>query len=182
MKSINYFTELKKVYDQINHGKIEDFCKIINKKIVQKKTIFTCGNGGSAQSASHMVTDLNLLHPKKIKSVCLSDNKGLVTAIGNDFGYDKIFSHQLKKLATKGDILICLSCSGNSKNIINVIKTAKKIGVKTLSIVGFKGGKAKLYSDNCLHINSNDMQICEDVHMSICHYIAKKICKIIIKK
>jgi D-sedoheptulose 7-phosphate isomerase len=182
MKSLDYFLTLKKTLDKINHNEIEKVGKIISTVIKRNGNIFTCGNGGSAHNASHIITDFNLLYKKKINSFCLADNKGIITANANDYSYDEIFSNQLLKFAKKNDLLIVLSGSGNSKNILMALKVAKNIGCKTVAFLGFDGGKAKKLAQTVLHVRSHDMQICEDIHMMFGHILTKIIANMIVVK
>ena len=105
----------------------------------------------------------------------MCDNTGIITAYANDISYEDIFSFQLKKYATNKDLLICISSSGQSPNIIAALKQAKNMGVKTISFVGFSGGKAKVMSDYCIHIENNNYGVVEDVHQSIMHILAQYI-------
>lgn len=175
----SYFDEHEKVFNMINHKSIDNAIKLIKTYYKKNKNIFTCGNGGSAYNASHFVTDWNKMmfvnKNKKIKTYSLCDNIGILTAYGNDLSYEKIFSGQLGSIMRKGDLLICISGSGNSKNIIDAIRFAKKINCKTLALVGFDGGIAKKISDYNVHVPSFDMQICEDMHLMIGHMIMKSL-------
>ena len=174
-----YFRTHTEVFKKINIESIEHAIKIIKAHFKKKKKIFTCGNGGSAYNASHYVTDWNKMlsvkQNKKIKTFSLCDNIGIVTAFANDLSYEKIFSGQLASLMEKGDLLICISGSGNSRNIISAINFAKKKNCKTLSFVGFDGGEVKKISDYNVHVPSSDMQICEDIHLMIGHMIMKSL-------
>ena len=137
----------------------------------KSNTIFLCGNGGSSSTASHLANDL--LKMCNMKSICLSDNVPLVTAISNDIDYKNIFSYQLDKLAKKGDILWVFSGSGNSKNIIEAIYKAQEIGMKIISFIGCNGGiihKMKLPYTIYL---STDMQHIEDLHLILGHAITR---------
>ena len=139
--------------------------------------VFLCGNGGSAGNAIHIANDFiygtgNCGLGKKISGLkvnALSANPAILTCLGNDIGFENIFSHQLKVLANKNDILIALSGSGNSPNIISAINTANQIGVKTYAILAFNGGKCKGIADYPLHFEINDMQIAEDLQLIIGH-------------
>jgi D-sedoheptulose 7-phosphate isomerase len=144
-------------------------------------TVYIIGNGGSSQTASHFEIDWNKgIFEKsadkfKGKSVSLLSNYGLLTAIGNDIGFDQIFVFQLKKLLCPNDLLLSISGSGNSKNIIEAINFAKIVGAETLSLVGFDGGKVKKISDHSVHVQINDMQIAEDIHSIFGHFLFKSI-------
>jgi D-sedoheptulose 7-phosphate isomerase len=148
---------------------------VLEEARLNNKKIFICGNGGSAATASHFCCDFNkgvsenLTH--KYNFECLSDNVPTMMAIANDISYDEVFRMPLKNKMGKGDILIGISGSGNSKNVVNAIEYANEIGNTTISIVGYDGGRMKSISDYTIHVNINDMQIAEDVHMILDHMI-----------
>lgn len=135
--------------------------------------IYICGNGGSAATASHFCCDFNKgVSGEEIKNtnfICLSDNIPTMMAIANDISYDEIFSYQLKNRLNPGDLVFVISGSGNSKNIINAMQVAKEKGNKIIGLCGYSGGKVKEMSDVCLHVDINNMQIVEDVHMILDH-------------
>ena len=143
------------------------------------KQIFIIGNGGSGGNANHIANDY--LYPiskkrgvgLKVHSLCA--NASTLLCIANDEGYENIFSYQLEVLASAGDLLIALSGSGNSKNIINALTSAKKLEMKSFSILGFDGGKAKMMSDDCLHFETQNMQIAEDAQMICLHMICQNL-------
>ena len=108
----------------------------------------------------------------------MCDNIGIVTAYANDISYEKVFSEQLKSLASAGDLLITISGSGDSKNILNAIETAKDMKLKTLGLLGFGGGKASKMVDCSVVVDSKDMQLCEDFHLMFGHMVMKKLCGI----
>ena len=143
-------------------------------------TIYTIGNGGSAATASHMVVDLgkganeNLTPPFKIE--CLADNMPIITAIANDLSYDDVFVLQLQKKLKPEDLLIAISGSGNSKNIIKAAEYAKSIGTPILAMTGYSGGKLKALCDFSMHADINDMQITEDIHMMFDHMLMRIFC------
>lgn len=175
----NYFNKHKEVFSKIDLSSIERAISMIKKCQKSGRKIFTCGNGGSAYNASHFVTDWNkMMHVKKnkkIQTISLCDNLGIMTAYSNDLSFEKIFSGQLFTLMNNGDILLCISGSGNSKNLIEAIKVAKKKKCKTISFVGFDGGKLKNISDYVVHVPSFDMQICEDIHLMLGHMVMKSL-------
>ena len=135
--------------------------------------IFICGNGGSAATASHYACDFNKgvsgLEDKNTNFVCLSDNIPTMMAIANDYSYDEIFAYQLRNRLQPNDILFVISGSGNSKNIVRAMEVAKEKGNKIIGLCGYDGGKVKEMSDICIHVNVNNMQITEDLHMMLDH-------------
>jgi D-sedoheptulose 7-phosphate isomerase len=172
----NYFESLSAVAKNIDFNILNEIVNVLVKCIEDKNTIYTIGNGGSSANASHVVVDFIKLGQsinRKIKTFCLSDNIPSITAIANDISYEKIFSFQLSQLAIKNDVLLIFSCSGNSSNILHAVETAKVNGAIVISFTGFDGGKLSKIVDYNLHVPINDMQIVEDIHMSIVHIIYK---------
>ena len=160
-----------------NSGKIEKYSKLLLNCINKKKTIFVCGNGGSAANSIHIASDLSTIslnNKERINSHSFNANISELTCIANDIGYESIFSEQLKAHGKKGDILIALSGSGNSKNIINALKLAKKMKINTIGILGFNGGKAKSLCNFLINLKINDMEVSEDFQLII-HHISKKL-------
>jgi D-sedoheptulose 7-phosphate isomerase len=152
----------------------------VNSAFQNGKKIITCGNGGSASTASHYITDwnkmVNLATGKKFRGVSLCDNIGLITAYGNDLSYDDVFSGQIDALMDEGDLLVAISGSGNSTNVIKAVEAAKRAGGKTLAVVGYDGGKLKPLCDQVVWVESFDMQLCEDVHLMFGHMVMKTLC------
>ena len=138
------------------------------------------GNGGSSATASHMVCDFGkgayeALGGKKFKIQCLNDNMPLITAISNDLDYSEIFAYQLKGRLIKDDLIICISGSGNSTNIIKAAEYAKEIGATVISMTGYNGGRLKQLSDCSMCVPINDMQLVEDIHMIFDHMMLRII-------
>ena len=139
----------------------------------EKCQVFFCGNGGSAGNAVHLANDFLYGIAKKtgggLKVQALSANSAVITCLANDVGYDEIFSEQLAVQAQADDLLIALSGSGNSRNIVRAIEQAKSMGVKTYAILGFAGGECKELADVPIHFPVNDMQIAEDMQLIVGH-------------
>ncbi len=137
--------------------------------------IWVCGNGGSAASAAHIGCDFGktaaVKGRKPLKAVSLCDNTAFMTAIGNDLSFDETFSRQLETVAAKGDMVLLISGSGNSPNLLRAAKTAKAKGLKVASLLGFDGGKLKALSDEWLLVPSDQYGVVEDMHMSIAHVL-----------
>ena len=176
----NYFNSLTAISSKINKKEIINAASIILSKVKKKNNIFTMGNGGSAHNASHFITDWSKMASVtsgiKVRGFCLNDNNGLITAYSNDISFSDIFSGQLKYLMNKDDLVIAISGSGNSQNVLKAIEYANTNGATTMAFVGFDGGKLKNLAQNVIHVPSNDMQICEDIHLSIGHIIMKFLC------
>lgn len=143
------------------------------------RNVFVCGNGGSAAISEHFTCDHS-------KGVCfdtgmlpqvqsLSSNMSLVTAIANDIGYDKVFSYQLNMKANEGDVLVVVSSSGNSLNIIDALRCAKLKKLSTIALVGFDGGEALNLADISLHVKNHNYGVVEDAHQAIMHIMAQSI-------
>jgi len=173
--SLDYFADFTKAKNNLNIKDLEKIIFALKKAYTNKKnTIFICGNGGSAAIANHFECDhkkilfegTKNLNPKII-SLCA--NNPLITAIANDFSYEEIFLKQLQYLAKKGDILITISSSGKSKNIIKALKWSNKNNIRTISFTGFDGGKAKRISKYNIHCNSNNYGVIEDIHQGLMH-------------
>jgi len=147
--------------------------------------IYIFGNGGSASTASHFANDFNKgiseYIDNKFRFVCLNDNVPTVMAIANDLGYENIFSFQLQNKLEPGDLVIGISGSGNSPNILKAIEYAKSCNVKTVGVTGYDGGKLAKIVDISFHVNINDMQITEDVHMILDHLMMSVFMKTLIK-
>ena len=141
----------------------------------EKRQVFLCGNGGSAGNAIHLANDLLYGVAKKtgggIRVQALSANPAVMTCLGNDVGYDHIFSEQLAVQAQAGDVLIALSGSGNSPNVVCTIEQAKIMGVKSYAILGFSGGKCKELADVAIHFPVDDMQLSEDLQLVVGHML-----------
>ena len=141
----------------------------------EKRQVFLCGNGGSAGNAIHLANDLLYGVAKKtgggIRVQALSANTAVMTCLGNDVGYDHIFSEQLAVQAQSGDVLIALSGSGNSPNVVCTIEQAKIMGVKSYAILGFSGGKCKELADVAIHFPVDDMQLSEDLQLVVGHML-----------
>lgn len=139
------------------------------------RQVFICGNGGSAANASHLANDFLYGISKQLGSgiriSALSANPSVLTCLANDCGYDAIFSMQLAVQARAGDVLIVLSGSGNSPNIVSALEQAKTSRLKTYAIVGYDGGKAKAMADVPIHFNVHDMQISEDLQLIVGHMV-----------
>ena len=174
-----YLAELKTVLDRLSLVEVERVVQAFDAAHAAGKQIFVIGNGGSASTASHMMNDLNkgtLGHKgdapwKRFRVIALTDNVSLMTAWANDADYNAVFSEPLKNLANAGDLLVAISASGNSPNIIAAVEMAKQLGVQVVGLAGFGGGKLAKLADVALVVPSNDYGQVEDVHMILDHII-----------
>ena len=173
----DYLTRLKLILDNIDSDVISDIVDILDQTIVNKSRIYIIGNGGSSATASHMANDLGVgLKVRNIVNfnvVSLADNSPVITAIANDIGYENIFFMQMKGLINPNDIVIAISCSGDSPNIIKAADYAQDLGCKIIGITGFNGGYLKSISDLSFHVDTpkNEYGLVEDVHMILDHII-----------
>nr|WP_197946703.1 SIS domain-containing protein [Phytohabitans suffuscus] len=124
---------------------------------------------GSASTASHFVTDFNKGIGAGFRLVCLNDNVPTVLAVANDIGYDQVFVHQLHSLLDPTDLVVAISGSGNSPNVLEAVRYASSRGVETVALVGFDGGRLRDLADHCIHVPVPDMQKVEDVHLAMNH-------------
>ena len=176
----NYLSAHAQLAENINIEAFQKGIDLINHAFLNGKKIITCGNGGSASTASHYITDwnkmVNLATGKKFRGVSLCDNIGLITAYGNDLSYEDVFSGQIDALMDEGDLLVAISGSGNSGNVIKAVEAAKRSGGNTLAVVGYDGGKLMPLCDHAVWVESFDMQLCEDVHLMFGHMAMKTLC------
>lgn len=180
MKPTDYLNKKIELLSNIDLKEIEVAINLISNKIADGKKILTCGNGGSANCASHYITDwvkmLNVYHKIQVFGFCLNDNVGLLTAYANDFDYSEVFLGQIKAVGQPGDLLIGISGSGNSMNVVNAFEEANRIGMDTLAIIGYDGGKLLKIAKHSVHFKSFDMQLCEDMHLMFGHMVMKSLC------
>lgn len=179
-----YINFLSNSLSQINKNSLDNAANEIYKKIKNKKTIFVCGNGGSAAISNHYICDfLKFFREKtklKPKIISLSDNIETITAISNDLDYKHIFSYQAESLCNKDDLIIIVSSSGNSKNIKELLKFTKNNKIKTIGFSGFDGGYLRRNCDISIHVSANNYGISEDSHHILMHVILQyliEICK-----
>lgn len=168
-----YISLEREVLKNLDVSAINEAMQMILKAYDAKRSIYIFGNGGSAATASHYQNDFNKgiseYVEKKFRFVCLNDNIPTLLAIANDIGFEEIFRFQLRNKLEEGDLVIAVSGSGNSKNVILAAEYAKKQGNRVIGLCGYNGGRLKQLSDVALHVNINSMQITEDVHMVFDH-------------
>jgi D-sedoheptulose 7-phosphate isomerase len=176
----DYFEAHQILANKIDKVMLQKSIDIVRVAFESGRKIITCGNGGSASTASHFITDwnkmVNLATGQKFRGISLCDNIGLITAYGNDLSYEDVFSGQLAALADEGDLLIAISGSGNSPNVLRAVEFANKQGVNTLGIIGYDGGKLIQVVRHAFLVPSFDMQLCEDVHLMFGHMVMKELC------
>lgn len=182
MKNVNdYLETVKKVATSIDIYKLLKIEKIIYSKILSNKKIFICGNGGSASVANHFLCDFNKgikmssNYKLKPKIISLSANLEIILAIANDISFKKIFTHQLENYYSKGDVVITLSCSGSSDNILDVLDFCKKKNIFSISFTGFASKKIQKKSNINIDINVKNYGISEDFFQIIMHMLSQSI-------
>ena len=182
----NYYNTLITVLNSLDMDELNETMNVLLDAYQNERQVFICGNGGSAATASHFQNDFNkgvcYDLPKKFHFRCLNDNLATMMAIANDDSYDKVFSKQLEGNITSNDLLIAISGSGNSKNIVEACNEAKKAGAKIIGISGYDGGKLYKMSDYHMHCDIKNMQIVEDVHMTFDHMMMSIFCELLNKK
>ena len=175
--AFTYIDRLKGCFNKINLEATEHLANELRKAWIDARNVYICGNGGSAANAIHIANDLHYgigaCGPGKklpgLRIEALPANAGVITCLANDTGYENIYSHQLKVKSRQGDILIALSGSGNSPNIVKALQSANEIGVNTYAILAFTGGKSKALAKTVIHFEINDMQIAEDTQLVVGH-------------
>ena len=177
----DYLETESKIFGMIDYAQINKAIQVLLDAYEHDSAIYIMGNGGSAATASHIVCDFNkgacYKLKKKFNFISLCDNLAIMTALSNDVCYDEIFKYQLEGHVKEKDLIIAISGSGNSKNVINAVQYGKNEGALTISLTGYSGGKLKEISDYPIHIPIADMQKAEDMHMIVLHMMAQIIAK-----
>jgi D-sedoheptulose 7-phosphate isomerase len=173
-----YLQNLSKLMIELDFDVIDDIAQAFESARLHSKTVFFIGNGGSAATASHFANDLATAIPlpegaPRYKSISLADSNAAITCLANDTGYENIFVGQLKNLLEPGDVLVAISASGNSPNLVKAVEFANSHGALTIGFTGFDGGKLRQLSRVCLHVQTPKGAYgpVEDIHMSMDHLI-----------
>lgn len=168
-----YMSELTKVLSKLDYSLAGEIVMTLAEAWQAGKKIFILGNGGSASTSSHFACDLSKMTIveglPRFKVIALTDNIPIITAWANDTDYANIFAEQLIPLAEPGDVVIGITGSGNSKNVLKAFEVANAAGAVTISLTGYQGGKVKALSRQCLIVSSDSMQIIEDAHSILTH-------------
>jgi D-sedoheptulose 7-phosphate isomerase len=176
-----YFSRLSETIDKLDIQVIEQLVELLLRARDRENTVFIFGNGGSAATASHITGDflkgISYELEKRFRVMCLSDNTSGLTAISNDLGYEDIFVEQLKVFLKKDDLVIGISGSGNSVNVVKAMEFAAGKGARTVALCGYKGGKIRELADLVIHVPINDMEITEDIHIIIFHAVKQVLIK-----
>ncbi|MCL0060404.1 SIS domain-containing protein [Dehalococcoidia bacterium] len=171
----NYLSEVSATLDKLPVGVIAQVIEVLEEARIKGRRVYIFGNGGSAATASHFAADLSKgaigKGKPRIKAFALTDNVSLLTAWANDTIYENVFAEQLENLLEPGDIVIGVSGSGNSPNVLNGIKVAKTKGATTIGFIGFDGGKLKDLVDISIIVPSHNMEQVEDTHLIVGHVV-----------
>lgn len=170
-----YFDKIRQLLDSTDLQALARLMAILETAWVECRQVFVIGNGGSASTASHWACDLSkgASHPgrRRLRVISLTDNMAHFSAIANDCGYDKVFTEQLRNLVQRGDVLIGISASGNSPNLLHAFDYANRQGASTVAIVGFTGGKLATMADHVVHVQSSEYGPVEDMHLMFDHVV-----------
>jgi D-sedoheptulose 7-phosphate isomerase len=171
-----YFQDLGALIPQLPLSAIAEIVSVFLEAVEENRTIFIFGNGGSAASASHMMCDMNkgasdIGGNKRPRVMALTDNVSLISAWANDFGYERIFSEQLKTFVKPRDVAFAISTSGDSPNVLLALETAQEYGALTVGLAGCQGGQMKDLCDVCAVVSSDNVQVVEDLHHAMLHSI-----------
>ena len=173
----DYLERLTDSLDEIVSSEVSELGEILYRAYHMGASVFIVGNGGSASTASHMAADLakNTIGPHMVRFrvMSLNDNISLLTALANDDGYENVFREQLVNLIKPGDVLIAISASGNSPNVLRAIEYAKSRNAQTVGLLGFDGGKALDLVDRAIHVRSSDYGVIEDAHLVLNHILVE---------
>lgn len=174
-----YFDEMKSAFDRIDREPIREAIDVLHQARLDGRQVFIMGNGGSASTASHMVCDLakNTRHADwpHYKVIGLADNMAILSAYGNDDGYENVFRLQLANLLNPGDVVVAISTSGNSPNVLRAVELANEVGATIIGMTGFGAGKLGGMVDVHLHVPSDCIEQVEDIHLMLEHLITKAL-------
>jgi D-sedoheptulose 7-phosphate isomerase len=177
MSARDYLSVVRKEIERLDLAEVQNASDLIEQAYDAGRFVFIIGNGGSGANASHLCEDLakctlcDFENQKRLKVLSLTDNTAGIMAWANDEGYERIFVEQLKNLATPGDLLLAISGSGNSPNILKAVEWANRHGVTTVGFTGFSGGKLRSLAHHGLHVAIDDMGIVESLHQVVFHWI-----------
>ena len=162
-------------WDRLDLTALAKVAAVVERAQAAGRFVWVCGNGGSAASAAHVGCDFGKTASRKgakpLKCVSLSDNTAFMTAIGNDLSFDATFSRQLENVVAKDDVVVLISGSGNSANLVAAAKLARRRGARVVSLLGFDGGRLKALSDEVLLIPCDQYGVIEDMHMAVAHIL-----------
>ena len=175
--SEQYFSQTARAAASVSRERIREAARVLNEAYMRGATVYCCGNGGSASIANHLMCD----HVKGVQTdtkviphvVSLSSNVEIITAIANDIAYADVFVYQLRSLSRAGDVLITISSSGDSENVVRAAQWARDNGLAVIAMTGFSGGRTAQLADVNLHVAGDNYGVVEDVHQSLMHVLAQ---------
>ena len=180
-----YVERLKTELGRTDLKQMQHWADLVYTAWQDEKYVFIFGNGGSGTTATHMAEDLgkSLLKPedlkdeqkKRLKVLSLTDNQGWILAVGNDAGYDQIFVQQLMNYGSRGDLVVAISGSGNSPNVLAAVDWANRHGLKTFGLTGYNGGKLRTLAQTGLHVPLDDMGMVESIHLCLFHWVLNDV-------
>lgn len=181
----DYLTRLEAELERIDQDELHRWADAIYQAWENERFVFIFGNGGSGTTASHMSEDLGKStlregdlkdeSKKRLKVMSLTDNAGWIMAVGNDLAYDQIFVQQLMNYGSKGDLVVAISGSGNSPNVLNAVDWANRHGLITFGLTGYEGGKLKAMQQDGLHVELDDMGMVESIHLCLFHWVLNDV-------
>ncbi len=186
-----YVDAYRRVCDALPYPQVSRMVEILWEACRGRKRIFTMGNGGHGNTASHMINDIAkhtissddkkavVAEENRFRAMCLNDSMSFVTGLANDMGFDRVFAEQLENWVEPGDVVIGISGSGNSANVLNAFKVAKAHGATTIALAGFTGGRAATEADLCIVVPCDKMVMVEDFHLMISHMVADELKKLV---
>jgi len=172
-----YLNRLQGCFSESNLAAVETLAKALRRAWIDRRHVYICGNGGSAANAIHMANDLHYgigacgpgVKIPGLRVEALPANAGVITCLANDTGYDNIYAHQLEVKGRRGDLLIVLSGSGNSPNVVRALEKAQTMGIASFAILAFSGGRCRELADTAIHFEIDDMQVAEDTQLVVGH-------------
>ena len=180
-----YIARLHQEIDRVNPQEMRTMADLIFQAWQEEKFVFIFGNGGSGTTATHMSEDLGKSSlrerdlkdetKKRLKVMSLTDNLGWILAVGNDVGYDQIFVQQLMNYGSRGDLVIAISGSGNSPNVLAAVDWANRHGLKTFGLTGYNGGKLRTLAQAGMHVPLDDMGMVESIHLCLFHWVLNDV-------
>ncbi|MBS1912149.1 MAG: SIS domain-containing protein [Bacteroidetes bacterium] len=185
MNFSEYRAYTQRALESVNEGEITALVETLFDAYRRGAMVFVIGNGGSAANASHFAQDLakgtrpSPDHPRPLRALSLTDNIAFFSALGNDEGYDKVFVQQLRTFCSPGDVLVAISGSGNSPNVLRAVEYANANGLHTVGVTGFSGGALHGIAAQRLHVPLNDMCTAESIHSIVFHYVILELQKLL---
>lgn len=185
LNTSDYLRRFQTELDRLDQDDIRLWADLLYEAWERDRFVYIFGNGGSGTTASHMSEDLGKStlresdlrdeSKKRLKVLSLTDNLGWIMAVGNDVGYDQVFQQQLMNYGQAGDLVIAISGSGNSPNVLNAVDWANRHGLVTFGLTGYSGGKLKAMQQHGLHVPLDDMGMVESIHLAVFHWVLNDV-------